>query len=231
LDRNPHISPDGQYIAFRSERANGVGGSDIYLYDRETSQLVDLPKLNTEQDEYAPSVSENGSFIAFDRVDANESDDVFVYDLKQQQIVHTEKNGMAATILSGEFGLLAFQSARKHPEMGADSRDIFVKIWELDRPIKALGLNSDYEDAAPCFTSDAKFLVFHSKRPGGLGGSDIYAYHQEQGQKTSVSPNPLLQKETIPLTRTTVRGFCFSEKNRNLERIIYFTTFGGWTKP
>ncbi len=220
LERNPHISRDGRYIAFRSERPDGVGGSDIYLYDRETEQRVDLPGLNTEQNEYDPSVSENGLFITFHRDTAGSDNrgqkDVFVYSREEKrvvstnqfQLVNTPYQEMASTI-SPDGNVIAFQSNRTNPQMGLHDRDIFVVHWPTEIPTKVLGLNSEFDEAAPSFSGDGEFMVFHSQRPGGQGGSDVYMYHQAEKQ-TSVSPNPLLQEETLPLTQTAGGLFTLS---------------------
>ncbi len=220
LERNPHISRDGRYIAFRSERPDGVGGSDIYLYDRETEQRVELPGLNTEQNEYDPSVSENGLFITFHRDTAGSDNrgqkDVFVYSREEKRIVSTNQfqlvntpyQEMASTI-SPDGDVIAFQSNRTNPQMGLHDRDIFVVHWPTEIPTKVLGLNSEFDEAAPSFSGDGEFMVFHSQRPGGQGGSDVYMYHKTE-KPTSVSPNPLLQEETLPLTQTAGGLFTLS---------------------
>src|SRR6266480_4960954 len=46
-DRLPALSGDGRWLAFTSNRKGGVGLTDIYLYDRKESKLLDLPKLNS----------------------------------------------------------------------------------------------------------------------------------------------------------------------------------------
>lgn len=57
-EQSPSISPDGRFLAFVSERLDGVGERDIYLYDRQTERLLPTPALNSPRDEYDPSLVE-----------------------------------------------------------------------------------------------------------------------------------------------------------------------------
>ena len=40
----PALSGDGRCLAFASNRKDGVGLTDIYLYDRKESKVVALPE-------------------------------------------------------------------------------------------------------------------------------------------------------------------------------------------
>ncbi|MDP6849110.1 MAG: hypothetical protein QGI24_10010, partial [Kiritimatiellia bacterium] len=55
--------------------------------------------------------------------------------------------------------------------------DLFISRWEdsgwgESEPMRAL--NSGFNEKAPVFTSDGKFLYFTTDRPGGPGGFDIW---------------------------------------------------------
>jgi len=60
--------------------------------------------------------------------------------------------------------------------------DLFItrfngERWSAPRPLKAL--NTDADELAPILSRDGKRIYFHSNRPGGLGGYDIYSSHRD----------------------------------------------------
>jgi Tol biopolymer transport system component len=78
-DAAPSLSGDGRLIAFYSNRGNR---NYIYLYDRNTSSLVDLPGLSANgytslRCEGGPDLSSDGRYITFDNDNVG---GVFVYD-------------------------------------------------------------------------------------------------------------------------------------------------------
>ncbi len=83
------MSADGRLIAFVSDRPGGAGGRDIYLYDRQTQQVVPLPGLNSVAHEQMPSLSPDGRFLVFvsERIAGAGERDVFLYDRKTQQLL------------------------------------------------------------------------------------------------------------------------------------------------
>jgi Tol biopolymer transport system component len=66
-DRDPVLTPNGRYLSFASDRAGGQGGFDIYLVDLTTDprSFVELPNLNTADDERHPRISHSGAYLAF----------------------------------------------------------------------------------------------------------------------------------------------------------------------
>jgi len=65
LDHEPSLSANGRWLAFASNRSGGAGGWDVYLYDVANARFVRLPRANTAADERHPSVSADGSRLAF----------------------------------------------------------------------------------------------------------------------------------------------------------------------
>ncbi len=211
LERNPCISGDGRYIAFRSERSGGQGGSDIYLYDRDTKQYVTLPGLNTSGEESLPALNEDGSLLSFTgrRAESlNGGPDVYLYDVKNGDMislsqgisgVNTEyREQFSAISPKGVF--LAFQTDRTNPDMGQYDRDIALIHKASMNAVIMRGLNSDADDAAPSFSADGNFMLFHSRRPGGQGGSDIYMYRMSGVQETPIPAGS--ETGDIALTKT-----------------------------
>src|SRR5205807_5309543 len=102
----PSLNADGNLIAFASEREGGEGGRDIYLFDRaggkhgagkhdtekrRAGKYVPLPGLNTAAQEYSPSLSPDGRYIAFvsERVDGVGDRDIYLYDRKAGKLLPT----------------------------------------------------------------------------------------------------------------------------------------------
>jgi len=79
-DLMPSIS--GRYVVFVSDRN---GSQDVYLFDAEAGQLLELPGLNS-LDAIAshPSISEDGRYIAYAASRRGQSD-IFLYDRDTRQ--------------------------------------------------------------------------------------------------------------------------------------------------
>jgi len=97
----PSISDTGRYVAFFSSASNLVSGdtnfaSDIFVHDRQTGQTtrVSVASDGTQANDGSGvlSLSANGRYVAFESVasnlvsgDTNNSQDIFVHDLKMGQ--------------------------------------------------------------------------------------------------------------------------------------------------
>jgi Tol biopolymer transport system component len=56
-DQSPSVSPDGRFIAFVSERFGNAGARDIYVHDRSTRRLVPTGAVNSDRDDFDPSLA------------------------------------------------------------------------------------------------------------------------------------------------------------------------------
>jgi Tol biopolymer transport system component len=66
VDLDPTITTGGRFVCFASNRANGAGGFDLYLFDLDTKQPVTLAAgVNTASDERRPAISVGGDVIVF----------------------------------------------------------------------------------------------------------------------------------------------------------------------
>ncbi|MHB8765109.1 MAG: hypothetical protein ACYDA8_12360, partial [Deferrisomatales bacterium] len=217
LERNPALSPDGRFLAFRSERPGGAGLSDLYVYDRQRQSLVDLPGVNTAWHQTDPSLSHGGRFLAFDgrRLTDTKDKDIFLYDVDRKQLIpfaaatHTSPlSGVntfheeQAPAVSPDGAWVAFHTNRNDPVMGLYDRDLAIVEVATGQVVHAPGLNTPFDESAPSFSGDGRLVAFHSQRPGGQGGSDVYLYRFSAAEALPVGRHDDLPQEQMPLVRT-----------------------------
>ncbi|UCE22070.1 MAG: PD40 domain-containing protein [Candidatus Aminicenantes bacterium] len=75
-DSNAFIAQDESYIIFGSRRPGGFGNGDLYISFRdkhgEWTEAVSMgDRVNSEYSEYCPSVSPDGKFLFFTRIDSS----------------------------------------------------------------------------------------------------------------------------------------------------------------
>ena len=171
--RAPSISQDGRFVAFVSDATDLVEGmrdapgtSDIYVWDRDTGQILlasaGAGTTQTGANNYSdlPSISADGRFVAFvsmatdlveGQLDDNRGLDLFLYD----------RGAGTTTLLSGRSPRRCGNagSAMERPSISADGR--FV-----------------------AYTSDATDL-----QPGlsGDSSSNVFLFDREQGSNRLVS--------------------------------------------
>ncbi len=150
---NAALSADGRWLAFDSDASNLVlgddnGQTDVFLRDRQagTTVLVSVPQGGGQGNglSFSPSVSDDGSLVAFESQatnmvagDSNNTDDVFVRDLKagKTERVSVAGNGAQADqggvwpSISGDGSRIAFTSEATNLVPGDTNGrfDIFVR--------------------------------------------------------------------------------------------------------
>jgi flagellar motor protein MotB len=149
---------------------------------------VPLPgTINTEADEYWPSLSVDQQQLIFTRLikirGQQPQEDFYVSEFVDNAWQHaraiaeinTHENEGAHT-LSADGKVLFFTACNRRG--GAGSCDIYYSFHNGDKwstPLNAgPGLNTAYWEAQPSLSSDGRFLYFASNRPGGKGGRDIW---------------------------------------------------------
>jgi beta propeller repeat protein len=107
---NPQIS--GRYIVFVSDRR---GSPDVYLYDANTRNLIDLPGLNS-LDAIAshPVVTEDGQTIVFGAIRQGRSG-IYIYNRETHQLRNLTENLPAEVrnpTISSDASTIAFESSQ-----------------------------------------------------------------------------------------------------------------------
>ncbi len=152
-ERMPCFSADGRWLAYVSNRRDGVGLSDIWLYDRKKNEVVPIPELNSPAMDMTPSLSGDGNLVAFvsDRPGGKGGRDIYLFDRAAKKLLPLPGLNSPAheqtPSLSADGRFLAFVSERI---TGAGERDVFLYDREAQKLLPTPGLNSKREDFDPC---------------------------------------------------------------------------------
>ena len=214
---DPAISADGRYVAFSSTASNLVAGvtdaaglQDVFLHDRVTgtSTLVSHAASGTSTpangNSSSPVLSADGGFVAFlsqatngisGQVDANQSNDVFLYDRSAgsvELVSHVEGSAVkAGSKISGpvlsiapDGSWVAYDSLANNLTASMDGNEA-SDVFLYDRPAGTSALASlrggTASDTAPGFLSivgtslsnDGRFIAFGSVAPNLTGDTDL----------------------------------------------------------
>ena len=179
------LSGAGNLLAFCAwDRPGQAGGWDVLLYDRNASGFVELPGLNSEDNEREVAISGDGRLLAFvsDRPGSLGLSDIYCYDCRAKQLVAlpgvNSPRRELNPALSNDSRLLAFVSDRQG---GAGGKDIYVADRQTREVVSPPGLSSAGHEQTPAFSPDGRYLVFVSERIRGAGERDIYLYDRARG--------------------------------------------------
>jgi TolB protein len=173
-DITPAPSPDGQRVAFTSNRS---GFWDLYLLDLESGDVTQL--TNTPEYEGAPTWSPDGTFMAFEAYE-DENLNIFV--------------GRATDPLSEPIPLTTSWSSDHSPAWAPDGRHIaFVSdgeviLADLDETdgsrFQNLSNTELASEAHPVWSPDGKWLAWASSAQS-VGRSGIYAWNSAKSVPAS----------------------------------------------
>lgn len=155
-ERMPALSGDGRFLAFTSNSSNGVGGTDVFLYDRQTSKLVPLPGLNSTFRDAEPNLSHDGRLIVFasDRPGGQGARDIYLYDRQTAKLVPLpglnsgSQDQTPALSPIGRYVVFASDRFR-----GAGERDVYLYDRQAGKLLPTPGLNVKSDDIDPCIVT------------------------------------------------------------------------------
>jgi Tol biopolymer transport system component len=187
---DPAISADGRYVAFDSRAplvADDTNAApDVYVYDLQTGSMVrvsvDSGGGQGRGNYFAPSISSDGRYVAFDAAtplsaaDTNGEQDVYVHDMLTGQTtrVSVDSAGNQADGHSDLFSLGAVQDAGPEsagPQISGDGRYV---------AFESAAANLVAGDTNTCTFGDAGF-------PGAGQCPDVFVHDLETGATTRVS--------------------------------------------
>lgn len=142
------------------------------------------PSVNTSEPEYFPSLTIDGKELVFTRRVNNRNEDFFSSKKNGETWekgeplpgeVNTPGNEAAQTISSDGQWLVFTAMGRQQSFGNFDIYFSFLTPQGWGEPINpGPNVNSEQWDSQPCLSPDKETLYFASRRPGGLGGIDIY---------------------------------------------------------
>jgi Tol biopolymer transport system component len=151
--RTPALSGDGKFIAYSTNSRDGVGQTDVFLFDRDAKKVLPLPEMNSKNMDVEPSLSRDGSLVAFasDRPGGAGSRDIYLFDRAAKKFLPLPGLNSAAheqsPALSPDGRYIVFVSERVR---GEGERDIYLYDRSAGKLLSTPGLNSKAEDIDPC---------------------------------------------------------------------------------
>ncbi len=186
------ISPDGKEICFVA--SNNKWNAFKTFYTRQNKQgfwsnPVKAPFLKDKVDGFRCYFSPDGGKIYFISVwprnvymSARKGDD-WSDPVKLDMPVSSEK--MENSVSHSADNRLFFCS---HREGGKGGCDVYYSKIEKGAYAAAKNIavsNTGYNDCGPVLSPDGGYLLFHSNRPGGFGGADLYVCFNQGKDKWS----------------------------------------------
>ncbi|MCK6694611.1 MAG: OmpA family protein [Thermoanaerobaculia bacterium] len=156
--------------------------------------------VNSDSDEYLPSLTADGNTMIFTRRD--DYDENFYSSTRQPdgtwgkaeylEGVNTTQNEGAQTI-SADGSWLVFTACNRRNDGSQGSCDLYWSqlkndTWTKPTPFSN-AINSVDWDAQPSISPDGKTLFFSSTRPGGQGGKDLWFTTRLPGGKWTTPEN------------------------------------------
>lgn len=158
-----------------------------------STKIYPLITVNSKDNEYLPSLSNDGRYLLFTRNYNEEQEDILLTERTETGWGEENKSAIQINTSMNE-GMAKFEPHNRTVYYAGCQRsdekvdcDIYVSEFEngkLSSEHSPEGsLNSDAWDSQPSITCDGQTLYFASTREGGLGGSDIwFSKKNEKGE-------------------------------------------------
>ncbi|GAP97340.1 Calx-beta domain-containing protein [Leptolyngbya sp. NIES-2104] len=189
---NPVISFDGNYVAFISDAndlvasmtGNTTQADNIFVWERSSGNIT-LVSRNADgtsgiEDSSAPSISDDGSRIAFQTQsqllfsDAGLVPDVYVWNRSQPSapLIHVSRNrtgersrtqGANSPVISGDGNYVAFSSLYTNLSFGDTNRSEDIFLWQASNDtVVNLTPSGDANSINPVISQDGSRVAFVS---------------------------------------------------------------------
>ncbi|MCP4111319.1 MAG: hypothetical protein GY749_38290, partial [Desulfobacteraceae bacterium] len=186
----PDISADGTRLAYQSVTfGDNEKPPKLKIYDIENKSVLRTPSvMSTNLEDSEPSLGEDGRLIAFAR-SAGRGENLRIYDGRRGRMRQLPEHLNSPFVegswnLSSDGNFVAFFSNRNDPDDGHVGKDILLADLTSEELLFLPSLNSGFEEGGPALSRNAEYVLFHSKRPGGKGGYDIYLYQRDTEDDT-----------------------------------------------
>ena len=221
---NPSISADGRFVAFESNSTNLVAGdtnnnSDIFVHDIQTNTTTGISVDSTGNQgnigSFNPSISADGSFVAFDSLadnlvaaDTNSTRDIFVHEIPTNTTTRVSVNssqnqgnfGSISAVISADGRFIAFQSNASNlvTEDTNGTSDIFVhdRLSNITSmaSVNSTGDRANRSSFKPSISADGRFVAFDSLADNLAaadtnGTNDIFVRDRDTATTTRISVN------------------------------------------
>lgn len=239
------------YESFLKERIENCA----FIANIDSSQLLPAPvnlgpQINSEMDEYLPTVTSDGLQLVYTRQIEVRNEDVMISRLKDNNWQKSKPFGKAINTKSSE-GMAKFEThgkafyfagcMRSDTEGGCDIYKAILNEGDVTEVKRVEGfLNSEFWDSQPSITCDGKFMFFSSVRKDGFGGADLYV--------SELNPKGFWEKpknlgaeintpgdEEAPFISTDGSTLYFSSNGHKGQGegdlFISRKTISGWSKP
>lgn len=156
-ERGPHLSRDGKWLMFQSNRPDTRGGYDLYISQKVQGRWTEPVNLgddvNTKFDEGYACFSPDGTRIFFS---SNRP--------KEGETIELDENEAP---IEGDWDLYQSKAI-----VAGDPANDFLPIYGSGAYLEAV--NTDADEMHVVIPSSGKHLLFASDREGGIGGYDIW---------------------------------------------------------
>jgi outer membrane protein OmpA-like peptidoglycan-associated protein/tetratricopeptide (TPR) repeat protein len=156
-------------------------------------------EINTKESEYFPTIPIESDKLVFTRRLRGMNEDFFGSMLQGGKWISAQPlpgnintlQNEGAQNISQDANWLVFTGCNREDGMGGC--DLYISYNTRNGWSEAINLgdkiNSEGWDSQPSLSPDKRSLFFASKRPGGLGGSDIYVSHLQSNGRWSEPEN------------------------------------------
>ncbi len=185
-EQKPKVERRHTELVFRNE---------AYTYPVDYEPIKMDTQINTSLIEYHPALTADGGMMMYVQLGEGKyrNEDLYMaqqiipdsFSVGQPVEALNTDNDEGAFSLSQDGNTLIFTACNRKNSIGGCDLYISFRKGSAWSPARNLGpeINSRYWDSSPTIAADGRTIYFSSKRPGGLGGSDIWSVALNKNNK------------------------------------------------